>query len=189
MIPRFNNFEAKKSASGREILPAGGYVCKILKGEVQTFDWGAKLILSFDITEGEFKDFFKTDYSSQPEDRKKWRGTWRITLPTDDGSQQDTWRQNDIKNLAACLQDSNPGYVWDWDETKLKGKTLGILFREFEWEIEGRSGVSTEAYSCTDVDSAREGKFKIKKRRELKRKSEPTATAAAPLEVDDDLPF
>ena len=49
MIPRFNNFEAKKSASGREILPAGGYVCKILKGEVQTFDWGAKLILSFDI--------------------------------------------------------------------------------------------------------------------------------------------
>ena len=61
MIPRFNNFEAKKSASGgREILPAGGYVCKILKGEVLSYDWGAKLILSFDITEGEFKDFFKT---------------------------------------------------------------------------------------------------------------------------------
>lgn len=189
MIPRFNNFEAKKSASSRETLPAGGYVCKILKAEVQTYDWGSQLVLSFDISEGEYKDFFKTDYNSQPEDRKKWRGVWRrINIPTNDGSQEDTWRQNKINNLAACLQDSNPGYVWDWDETKLKGKALGILFREFEWEMEDRSGVSTEAYSCTDIDSVRAGKFKIGKRRELKHKA--TAPAVADPVVDDsDLPF
>lgn len=189
MIPRFNNFEAKKSANGgREILPAGGYVCKILKAEVQTFEWGNKLVLSFDISEGEFKDFFKTDYNSQPDDRKKWRGVWRINLPSGDGSQQDTWKQNAINNLAACMQDSNPGYVWDWDETKLKGKALGILFREFEWEMEDRSGVSTEAYSCTDIDSVRAGKFKIGKRRELKHRA--TAPAVADPVVDDsDLPF
>lgn len=189
MIPRFNNFEAKKSASGgREILPAGGYVCKILKAEVQTYEWGNKLVLSFDISEGEQKDFFKIDYNNQPDDRKKWRGVWRINLPSGDGSQQDVWKQNAINNLAACLQDSNPGYVWDWDETKLKGKALGILFREFEWEMEDRSGVSTEAYSCTDVDSVRAGKFKIGKRRELKHKA--TAPAVADPVVDDsDLPF
>ena len=189
MIPRFNNFEAKKSASSRETLPAGGYVCKILKAEVQTYDWGSQLVLSFDISEGEYKDFFKTDYNSQPEDRKKWRGVWRrINIPTNDGSQEDTWRQNKINNLAACLQDSNPGYVWDWDETKLKGKALGILFREFEWEMEDRSGVSTEAYFCTDIDSVRAGKFKIGKRRELKHKA--TAPAVADPVVDDsDLPF
>ncbi|MBR3247953.1 MAG: hypothetical protein IKG03_06120 [Clostridiales bacterium] len=188
MIPRFNNFKPEKSASSREILPAGGYVCKILKAEIQTNDWGSQLVLSFDISEGEYKDFFKTDYNSQPEDRKKWRGVWRrINIPTDDGSQEDTWRQNKIKNLAACLQDSNAGYVWDWDETKLKDKALGILFREFEWEMEDRSGVSTEAYSCTDIDSVRAGKFKIAKRRELKHK----VTAPAPTSVtdDSDLPF
>lgn len=188
MIPRYNNFEAKKSASGgREILPAGGYVCKILKAEVQTFEWGNKLVLSFDISEGEFKDFFKTDYNSQPDDRKKWRGVWRINLPSGDGSQQDTWKQNAINNLAACLQDSNAGYVWDWDEAKLKGKALGILFREFEWEMEDRNGVSTEAYSCTDIDSVRVGKFKIAKRRELKHKA--TVPAPAPVTDDSDLPF
>ena len=188
MIPRYNNFEAKKSASGgREILPAGGYVCKILKAEVQTFEWGNKLVLSFDISEGEQRDFFKTDYNSQPDDRKKWRGVWRINLPSGDGSQQDTWKQNAINNLAACMQDSNPGYVWDWDETKLKGKALGILFREFEWEMEDRNGVSTEAYSCTDIDSVRAGKFKISKRRELKHKA--TAPAPTPVTDDSDLPF
>ena len=189
MIPRYNNFEAKKSASGgREILPAGGYVCKILKAEVQTYDWGNKLVLSFDISEGEQKDFFKADYNNQPDDRKKWRGVWRINLPSGDGSQQDTWKQNAINNLAACLQDSNAGYVWDWDETKLKNKSLGILFREFEWEMQDRSGVSTEAYNCTDIDSVRAGKYKIAKRRALKKQAQ-AATTTTDDDVDDDLPF
>ena len=49
MIPKFENFKAKKSGGSREILPTGGYVCKILKAEVQTFQWGSKLVIFFDI--------------------------------------------------------------------------------------------------------------------------------------------
>ena len=30
MIPKYNGFESKKFSSAREILPAGGYVGKIL---------------------------------------------------------------------------------------------------------------------------------------------------------------
>ena len=188
MIPKFENFKAKKSGGSREILPTGGYVCKILKAEVQTFQWGSKLVISFDIAEGEYKNFFKTDYDAQPDDMKKWRGVWRTNLPTGDGSQQDVWKQNTINNLAACLEESNAGYTWDWDEAKLKNKSLGILFREFEWEMQDRSGVSTEAYNCTDIDSVRAGKYKIAKRRALKKQAQAT-TAATDDDVDDDLPF
>lgn len=187
MLPKFDNFKSQKIRNAREILPAGGYVCKILKAETLTTDWGMKLVLSFDITEGEFTNFFKTDYNDQPEDRKKWRGVWRINYPTGDGSEQDTWKQKTINNLAACLEESNPGFAWDWDETKLKGKAIGILFREFDWEMDGRSGTSTEAHSCTDVESIRAGKFRIGKKRALRN----TAPAAAPDHAadDDDLPF
>ena len=189
MIPKFDNFKAKKSNSAREILPTGGYICKILKAEVQTFSWGSKLVVSFDITEGEYKDFFKSDYNAQPDDNKKWRGVWRINLPSGDGSQQDTWKQNAINNLAACLEESNAGYVWDWDETKLKNKALGILFREFEWEMNGNTGVSTEAYSCTDTDSIRNCKFRIAKRRLLKQPAQTMETASPVADNEDDLPF
>ena len=187
MIPKFDNFKAKKSGGSREILPAGGYVCKIHKAEVIPDQWGGKLALSVDIAEGEFTDFFRKDYANQSEDNKKWRGNWRINLPPGDGSQQDTWKQNTINNLAACLEESNAGYVWDWDETKLKGKSLGILFREFEWEMNGNTGVSTEAYSCTDVDSIRNGKFKIGKKRMLKHSV--SVSTPEPVSDDSDLPF
>ena len=188
MIPRFDNFNKRKTSGSREILPAGGYVCKIHKAEVIPDQWGGKLVLSVDISEGEFIEFFRKDYANQSEDNKKWRGNWRINLPSGDGSQQDTWKQNTINNLAACLEESNAGYTWDWDETKLKGKSLGILFREFEWEMQDRSGVSTEAYNCTDIDSVRAGKYKIAKRRALKKQAQAT-TAATDDDVDDDLPF
>lgn len=194
MIPRFNNFEAKKSVSGgREILPTGGYVCKILNAEVLNYSWGSTLVISFDIIEGNYKDFWRHDYNNQMDGDKKWRGTWRINLPSGDGSQQDVWKQNAVNNLAAVLEECNPGYTWDWDENHLKGKVLGILYREFEWELNGNSGISTEAYSCTDLESIRAGKFKIAKCRKLKRKEvetpESNASIASIDSDDDDLPF
>ena len=188
MIPKYNNFKAQKSASTREILPVGGYVVKILKAEVESTQWGGRLILSFDISEGEFKDFFRNDYNAQPEDTKKWRGVWRVNLPSGDGSQQDVWKQKTINNLAACLEESNAGYVWDWDETKLKNKAIGVLFREFEWEMQGRTGVSTEAYSCTDIDSVRAGKYRIGKRRALRQQA-PAAPTPVADDDDSELPF
>ena len=189
MIPKFNGFESKKFSSGREILPAGGYVGKILKAEVVQYSWGSQLKISFDITEGEYKDFFKKDWEANTNEGKKWRGVLKYTLPTGDGSEQDGWKINAINNLAASLEDSNSGYTWDWDETKLKGKGLGFLIREFEWAMNDRTGVSTEASSCTDVESIRSGKFRIPKMRKLKESQVSTSQTQGAVEDPDDLPF
>ena len=190
MIPRFDNFQSKKISTGREILPAGGYVGKILKAEVFQYSWGNKLVTSYDITEGEYTDFFKNDWNSNQNEDRKWRGHLDLTLPTGDGTQQDVWRQRAVGNLAASLEESNPGYHWDWDETKLKGKALGFLVREREWEMDGRTGWTTEASSCTDVESIRSGAFRIPKARPLPKKAETAAAVpAATVSDEDDLPF
>lgn len=191
MIPQYKGFEKKKFSGSREILPAGGYVGKILKAEVMQYSWGNRLQISYDITEGDFKNFFKHDWDNNQNEDRKWRGVLKLNLPSGDGSQQDSWKVNAINNLAASLEDSNPGYTWDWDEAKLKGKALGFLVRDFEWEINGRTGWSTEASSCTDVDSIREGKFKVPKPRPLKDTQAAPATTMSGTAIDDpdDLPF
>ena len=191
MIPQFNGFKKEKFAGAREILPAGGYVGKILKAEVVEYSWGTRLQISYDITEGEYKGFFLKDWNSNRNEDRKWRGVLKFTLPTGDGSQQDTWKQNAINNLAASLEESNPGYTWDWDEKKLKDKALGFLVRDFEWEMNGRTGWSTEASSCTDVETVRSGKFRVPKARALKTHTDEQTAAASGDAIDDpdDLPF
>lgn len=190
MIPKYDDFKATKIGAGRDILPAGGYVGEIKKAEVVEYSWGKKLVMSYDITEGDYAGFFMKDWQNNANDDKKWRGNLSMNLPTDDGSIQDSWKKRAIGNLAASLEESNPGYHWDWDEKKLKGKKLGFLVREREWEMNGRTGWTTEACSCTDIETIRSGKFRVPKARTLPKSSAPAASTPDYSAVDEsDLPF
>lgn len=182
----FTGFEAKKS-QGRETLPAGGYVAKILDAKEARYDWGDVLVLSFDILEGEHKNFFAADYKAQDQEDKKWRGTFRITLPKDDGSERDTWTKRGFNNSIWAIEESNPGYKFDWDEQKFKGKTVGVLFRNREWEMNGSTGWTTECCKLTSVQEIRENAFQTPKDKPLPAK--PATPAFAPVEDMGDLPF
>lgn len=190
MIKQYSGYAAKKSGGAREILPAGGYVARIVSAKVDSTQWGDKLIVAFDIAEGDYREFFKKDFDGNVNEDKKWRGVYRLSIPADDGSEQDEWKKRSFNNFAFALENSNQGYVWDWDESKLKGKLFGVLFRAKEWEINNRTGWTTEACSSIDAQSIRDGNFKIPKEKPLSNKSE--TTNAAPMnEIEDDgeLPF
>ena len=189
MIPKYKGYESKKIAGPREVLPAGGYVCEIKDAKVERFDWGDKLIISYDVAEGEHKDFFRKDWANNQNPDRKWRGTLRLSIPTGDGSQSDTWSVRSFNNFAASLEESNSGYHFDWDEAKLKGKAIGILVRDREYEIEGRRGWTTEACSVTDVQSIRDGKFRMPKAKPLKDAPQTPASAFSAAEDEGDLPF
>ena len=185
----FNGFEAKKSGGSREKLPAGGYVAKILNAEEVNYDWGSVLLISFDIVDGEYKDFFKTDYKNQDSEDKKWRGTYRLRIPKDDGTEQDGWTKRSFGNAIWAIEASNPGYHWDWNEATLKNKSVGVLYRNREWEMNGNTGWTTECCALTSVDDIRQNKFKMPKDKALKER--PVNSTFTPLdEADDgDLPF
>ena len=191
-MKQYADFKAEKTASGRELLPVGGYVCEIKRAKEESYSWGSRLVLAIEVIEGEYAGFWKRDFDNNTRDDKKWRGIFRINCPTDDGSEQDSWTKRKFGNFIWAVQESNPGYVWNWDEKTLKGKKIGLIYRNFEWEMDGKTGWSTEAGGAISVDDCRNGKFKLLKDRPLKdRPVQSQADASAPDTVEDesDLPF
>lgn len=156
----YNGYKAERYTSS-EPLPAGGYVVKILKAETTFTKTGSEqLTLSLDVAEGNKKGFFEEQYRANPNDDKKWKGVYRQFVPTGDGSDGDSKTVRAMNNLIACIEESNPGYHWDWNEGGLKGKLLGGLWRNKEYEVDGRRGWTTEMAGVTTAQDIREGKFK-----------------------------
>lgn len=188
MIRSYNGFKAERTVA-RETLPAGGYVAKIMDAQVLTYDWGEVLKIDFDIAEGEHSGFFAADYRANTANDKKWRGSYRINIPNENNQYFDSQRKS-FNNLIACLEETNAGFHFDWDEAKLKGKGIGVLFRNKEWEYNGNTGWTTECCAVTTAAEIRENKFKMPKDKPLKKATTTTTATFTDIEDDDsDLPF
>lgn len=156
----FNNYdEAKKAAdaAGTAKLPAGAYVCKIKQVRYEPNENGDRIVLAFDINEGDFKDFFTKKFEADTSEDKKWKGKVTVWVPKDDGSEKDAKTKKSFASWTASFEKSNNGYKWDWDETKWKDKIIGIVFGETGSVIEGKEVVYTEARFPVDVDRVRSG--------------------------------
>lgn len=160
-MKKLNGYDKAQAYSDQEKLPVGGYILKILDVKYQENDWGDVIILSFDIEEGEYKGFFAANYKAQTQEDKKWKGTYRLRVPKDDGSEQDNWTMRRFKTVISNFEESNSGYHWNWDEQTLKGKMIGALFNNKEYEFDGRHGFFTNCHSLVTVEKIRSGKFDI----------------------------
>ncbi len=190
MIQSFE-FEKKKSVPASEPLPAGGYVARIMKAEVIRYDWGEVLNIAFDIAEGEFKAFFTAQYNSSTYADKKWKGNFRLTIPQANNQYFDSQKRS-FGNAIACLEESNPGYIWDWNESGLQGKIIGVLFRNKEWEYNGSRGWTTECCTVVSADDIRTGNFNMPKDKPLKNSNQQSESIPQDFSAnfdDEDLPF
>lgn len=179
----FNNYETTQTISARAQLPVGAYICRILKAEEKVYnsskgEWH-KLEISFDISEGEHKDFYANDYKAQTGEDKKWKGVMRMNIPTDDGSEADGWAKRSFKTNILAIEDSNSGYHWDWNEAQLKGKTVGIVFRSEEWEYNGKRGWRTAPFKMVPAADVKSGNIKIPDPKPLNNKASQTSAASA----------
>lgn len=176
-------------------LPAGGYVCKILEAkEVESASQYAptsrRLDVSFDISEGDYKDHYVTNYREQTQEDKSWKGVLRLNIPEDELPDDKKWVETAFKRFEIGLEESNPGYHWDWNEEGLKGKLIGITFQNKEWEFRGRKGWTAQAYGADSIESIRKGIFYMPADKPLN--SNPTASASnsfTAVEDSEDLPF
>ena len=124
--------QAASFEDGVERIPAGGHVCRIVTARVETIDNGSeKLSMALEIEDGSPLDgvcrrMFAAKSASNP--NAKWPCVLGQFLTDRDGQCSPYF-----KGLIKCVEKSNPGYQWAWDEKSLKGKLIGVIFREEEY--------------------------------------------------------
>lgn len=99
-----------------------------------------------------------------------------------------------------AFESSNTGYHWNWDERTLKGKLIGAVFNNKEYDIDGRTGFYTNCHSLMDAQRIRDGKFRIPADTLLKNRGNNAGNSSAaatdgdgfmniPDGIDEELPF
>ena len=156
-VPQYNK-ENRKTVSNYEQLPKGNYVCKIMGIEEVTSKNGNRGIkVSFDIAEGDYKDFYTKKYQADDREDKKWSpdAVYWISIPYDDcpGYIQDGW-----DTFWANVEESNNGYVFNGNEKTVKGKTFGGFFRIEQTEYNGRIYDHTRLAKTCIAQDVRDGK-------------------------------
>lgn len=161
--------EAEATSYEKMTLPVGGYVLGVIDVKEENYSWGDVIVLRFDIAEGEHKNFFMKQYESMSKEYKKWKGTYRLTVPSPKSNSEDDMKRYHkalgfFKSQIEAFENSNNIKIDcenDWDINILKYKKVGAIFNRKEWEKDGKSGFFTNCYKLTDVQTIREGKFKI----------------------------
>lgn len=172
-MKQFNGWEkAKEDAkyTGSSQLPVGGYVATIKDVRFEEGKDGNsdRIIVAYDISEGEYKDFFQKAFDANTSEDKKWKGKATIYCPKEDGSEKDSWTQKAFMRWVNAFEDSNKGYFWDWVESKWKGLKIGLIYGETGTVIDGKEILYTEVHSPCSIEAIHDGSFKAPK---LKKKN------------------
>lgn len=195
MIKRFGSYKPSYQAGGSfEPLAPGAYVCQILGAKVEETQYGQRLIFQVDVIEGPAAGYYQKRFQAGATGsyENKYKGVFRLNVPTEDGSEKDGWNVNRFNSAMGAIEMSNPGFRFSFDlpENQFKGKLVGINVREREWEMNGNTGVTTEIGEFVPVDDVRAGKVRPMKRKELQNKPAQADTPAGFTMVEtDELPF
>lgn len=175
-----------------KILPAGGYICKILKAEETESKTGKPMLkVAFDITDGEYKGYFKDMFNAWKENADdpksvKWpfTGTKWILLYDNEGA-----TNRDFKSFCTALEDSGI-FVWKkgmFDIGALKDANVGIIFRREEHEYNNARSWRTVPWGFRSVSAIEGGTFNVPEDKALPPKTFVETDSFEALE--EDLPF
>ena len=169
-----------------ETLPAGGYKCLIKKVVCEKTTQGKEYLkIAVDIAEGEYKDFYQKKFDNDTREDKKWSGVWTVFT---EGYNPGTTNPK-FKGLITSVEASNANFKFDFDEQKLVGKKVGLVFREEEFEgQDGQVHTSVKPFFAVSYDKAEEAKIPNPKK--LTEKGEAFDDFATTVDTsNDDLPF
>lgn len=127
-----NNWANTAASNGQsERLTAGGHICRIKHAEAAQSRAGREMLKVYiDIAEGTDKDgFFERKWKMNT--AKKWPNDGTIYQLTTDKDGNTNPR---FKGLIESVERSNGSWKWTWDENQLKGKLIGVVFGEEEYQ-------------------------------------------------------
>lgn len=169
-MKKISGYDKIQESGSFKKLPVGGYVVKILNAtDVPDKEY---LRLSFDIAEGPNKGFFAEEYKNDTREDKKWPNA---------GTFVRSYKEKALpmmKGFTTAVEKSNKNYTWNFDESTLKGKLVGLVIGEEEFvNSSGKMRTRTYVNAVRSVDIIREGKFEVP---ELRKLSADKVAASAP---------
>lgn len=179
-----NNFENIQATSGDFEKPsAGGYIIGIVGVEDVPMNAetgkGDYLKISYDIAEGKFKYYYT-------ELLHKFGGDYFTNFIR---SYKDS-AAGMFKHFINCIEESNAGYKWNWDEKSLQGRHLGVVLGEEEYrKKDGSIGVKLYVKDVKTVEQIKNGEFKVPEIKRLKIEENPISSKFEELSSGEDLPF
>ena len=151
-IENWDSIEAKGMEDFKN-LPIGAYECVIKDARINHNEENGKdtLKISIDIASGEYKDYFLKSYENDTRIDKKWNNNAVKYLAFEGDN------VSYFKGFITCVENSNPGYTWDWDETKLKGKKVcGVFLYEEYQKQDGTHGIKVRLNKFRSLDKMKD---------------------------------
>ena len=152
IIKDFDKVEAKGMDDFRG-LPIGAYECVIKDARLNHNEETGKntLKISIDIASGEYKDYFLKAYETDTRVDRKWNNN-AVRYLAYEGDNVAFF-----KGFITTIENSNVGYTWDWDETKLKGKKVCGVFQYEEYEKQdGTRGIKVRLSKFRSLDKLKD---------------------------------
>lgn len=171
-MQKFNAYDDIVVSKPRRIK-SGLYPGKIIDAKVEKVNTkkGEMEVLRvlFDISEGEYKDYYKKLYDFKEKGKEKKDKRWECDLVFWLESKNSTEEANKMsaerfKRFINDVEKSNEGFKFDWDEKKLVGKEVGLAFSLEEWlNRENNIFTSVKLRRTVDLDIAKEYNYETKK--------------------------
>ena len=188
-------FEGYKSEPQvqKMILPAGCYVAAIKSAKVEGTEPDQTLKIAVDVIEGDYAGFYTRQFEQASgqlnlQYEVKYKGVLALQIPNPANTKRThpEWDTKAFNNAMWCIEQSNPGYHWDWNEAGLKNKLVGINVREGTYN----GSTYTKIGRFEVVNDVREGICKPMKplAERTTAGTVPTLADATPVE-DVELPF
>lgn len=193
MIDKIENWDSVEPNYGeRKMIKPGGYICQVIGVVMEKSKNGNDMItINFDISEGEEKGYYMKRYKEAPRgngQEPRWQGKYYIVKGTDG-------YEGRLKAFITSIEESNQGFIWDWDEQKLRGQSFGGIFREEEYIANGEIRTSSKLWQVRSIKTIKSGDFEIPKKKEIsddqrEKLEEQSGTFPGYQPPDDnDLPF
>lgn len=159
MIRKPEGYDESWAATGEaKSLPAGCYVCVIKKANVVNEYGKEKLVILYDIAEGEQAGFFQAQYNAAKSNANsdvKWRGEHKQVIG---GSSLPFF-----KGLITSVEKSNPGFIFEFgvenNEKSLVNKKFGaVMGREQFKASDGELRWATKIVQVRSIEGLKDAK-------------------------------
>ena len=177
MIKKFSDYDSIPIYESGPSVEPGGYELVILGAKVEDYCSCSILKIMFDIINHDlynkiFSERYKVAKAQNHDAKWPAAGTFNVFIPKDDGSEMDGYTKQAFKRFITSVENSNSGYIWNWDENSLKGKHFGGVFGREEFKTKNDEyKFSVKCRFPRSIESIKKGDFKIPEDKLLKERN------------------